>query len=87
MGVFCWMFVAILIFTTPAIGGQLQDEFKGPWKDPAKAIVLDPFRKNRLDFDVLETERRVAGIIHKASERFTPDSKYAERKAEAKRRG
>src|SRR5688500_13712387 len=78
--------VACLNFTMAA-GHPLQDEFKAPWKEPDKAIVLDAYWKNKLVWDDLANEPRVAGIIHKASENLTADRKYAERKAEAKRRG
>ena len=62
-------------------------EFKQPWKDPKIALVLDLYGPNRLDFDELAAEPRVAGIIHKASEAMAPDPLYADRKLEALRRG
>jgi lysozyme len=62
-------------------------EFKEPWKDSNTALVLDLYGPNQLDFDELASEPRVAGIIHKASERLVKDPLYADRKPEAKQRG
>jgi lysozyme len=63
-------------------------EFDRPWDDPARAIVIDPYAGNRIDWDQLARETRVVAIIHKATvgtRRLDP--KYLERRNEAKKRG
>jgi len=85
------------IFFTAASGQTIPGEFYEPWKDATKALVLDPFGGNGLDWNELTKEPRVAGIIHKASEPMWDerlrrrvlklDPKYIIRRAEAKRRG
>jgi hypothetical protein len=42
---------------------MLMGEFQEPWKDLTTALVLD-HQENRLEFDSLVNEPRVAGIIH-----------------------
>jgi GH25 family lysozyme M1 (1,4-beta-N-acetylmuramidase) len=61
--------------------------FNEPWKDERVAIVIDPFQGNEIVWDQLAREPRVAGIIHRATIGSRRDTKYAERKEEAKRRG
>ena len=62
-------------------------EFNEPWKNPKIAIAIDPFEKNEIDWDVLATDPRVVGIIHRATIGDRADLKYAERRDEAKKRG
>jgi GH25 family lysozyme M1 (1,4-beta-N-acetylmuramidase) len=50
-------------------------------------LIIDAYWDNPIDWEKLATETRVIGVIHKASEGFRADHKYAERKAEALRRG
>jgi lysozyme len=83
----CCIFIAVLTFFASASGQTSPGEFREPWENPNKALVLDVFRNNRLDFDALAGEPRVAAIIHKASENLIRDRLYAARKVEAKRRG
>jgi hypothetical protein len=63
------------------------DEFHAPWRVSTTALVLDPFHENSLDFDLLASERRVAGIIHQATKGFESDKLYDDRKGKAVRRG
>ena len=73
-----------LIFASPAPAG----EFKETWKDASTALVIDPFYGNEIGWDKLKGERRLVGIIHKATIGTSSiDPKYRERKAEAKKRG
>ena len=62
-------------------------EFNEPWKDPKIAIAIDPYEGNPIDWEALATDRRVVAIIHRATIGDRVDTKYAERKVEAKRRG
>src|SRR5689334_17506551 len=62
-------------------------EFNEPWKNPNVALAIDPFEGNDIDWDKLGTDKRVVGIIHRATIGDRVDKKYAERKIEAKKRG
>jgi hypothetical protein len=63
-------------------------EFQRPWDDPKIALVIDPFHANTIDWGKLETEPRVAAIIHKATIGVSRlDPAYFARKKEASKRG
>jgi GH25 family lysozyme M1 (1,4-beta-N-acetylmuramidase) len=62
-------------------------EFNEPWKNPNIAIAIDPYERNNIDWEQLATDKRVVAIIHRATIGFRADTKYAERKVEAKKRG
>src|SRR5258705_11970652 len=62
-------------------------EFTEPWKNPNIALTIDPFEGNPIDWEQLATDKRVVAIIHRATIGFRVDTKYAERKVEAKKRG
>lgn len=62
-------------------------EFSAPWTDTTKAIVIDAYHGNPIDWELLVTDKRVAAVIHKASQGLKVDGAYAERKKEALRRG
>ncbi|NNF00519.1 MAG: glycoside hydrolase family 25 protein [Pyrinomonadaceae bacterium] len=81
-------FALLLLFAvTPGIA-QTAAEFSKPWIDNEKAIVIDAFHKNSIDWRQIKTDRRVAGIIHKATEGTgVSDPKYASRRLLAKRLG
>lgn len=84
---------ALVLFITPFLLGATlicsaqTGEFNEPWKNPAWAIVIDPYEGNSINWDQLSTDTRVVGIIHRATKGSYRDTKYASRKAEAKRRG
>ena len=54
------------IAQAPAAPVPLSGEFESPWMDPSVALVIDPYWMNTIDWEQLATDRRVAGIIHKA---------------------
>lgn len=57
------------------------DPLSEPWLDTNTQIVIDAYGLNKLDFKKVLTDKRVAGIIHKATEGLKkPDKKYHERK-------
>jgi hypothetical protein len=58
-----------------------------PWKNDRNALIFDAYAQNPIEWETLVQEPRVAGIIHKATEGFSIDAGYAERKTEAKKRG
>jgi lysozyme len=62
-------------------------EFREPWKNPNIALAIDPYERNEIDWDKLATDRRVVAIIHRATIGDRVDSKYFERRDEAKKRG
>lgn len=63
------------------------DEFSQPWLDTSMAIVIDSYGLNPINFQKLLTDRRVVGIIHKASQGFKTDDKLNERKKMTKQNG
>jgi GH25 family lysozyme M1 (1,4-beta-N-acetylmuramidase) len=58
-----------------------------PWKHPSCGLVIDAYWDNPIDWDALATEKRVVAVVHKATQGFTIDEKYALRKQEALQRG
>lgn len=76
-----------LILIAFSAGLAQNGEFNQPWKDDRAAIVIDPFQGNEVDWDQLATEPRMVGIIHRATIGDRMDTRYAERRDEAKRRG
>ena len=64
-----------------------QTEFDRPWNDTARALILDPYSANFIDFDKIITNTRLTAIIHKASEGLSKDKSYSERKLIAKSKG
>jgi lysozyme len=78
---------AALILMAFALGSAQTSEFQEPWKDAHQAIVIDPYQENEIIWADVATDRRVVGIIHRATIGKRKDTKYAERKAEATRRG
>lgn len=79
--------ITLLLFNNPLFSVAQSSEFKEPWSDTTKAIIIDPYSENPIDFEKLITDKRVAGIIHKASQGDSSDKKYAERKVLAKQNG
>jgi lysozyme len=78
--------VSFIIATGITFAGQT-GEFQGPWNDPTKALVIDFYEENEIDWDRLATDPRVVGIIHEATNGYYVDRAYLKRKAEAERRG
>src|SRR6266545_412331 len=76
--------LGLALLATETVAG----EFAEPWKDRSRALVIDAFAGNPIDWEKLATEPRVVGIIHKATTGTRKlDPKYEERRAEARRRG
>ena len=76
-----------LLMCAPIVTIAQSPEFTEPWKNPNIALAIDPFEGNPIDWEQLATDRRVVAIIHRATIGFRVDTKYAERKVEAKKRG
>lgn len=59
-----------------------------PWMDNANVLVLDPYEANELDLDKVSQDKRVIGIIHRASLGLcSVDRKYQSRRIDAKKHG
>jgi GH25 family lysozyme M1 (1,4-beta-N-acetylmuramidase) len=80
------VFIALLFVAAFAVSAQ-SAEFSEPWKNPTIALAIDPFEGNEIDWEKLATDKRVVAIIHRATMGDRADSKYAERRDEAKKRG
>jgi hypothetical protein len=52
-----------------------------PWNNPSTPLVIDAYELNKIEWQALLTDRRIAGFIHKASdglpESFTCKDKHA----------
>ena len=77
----------VLIFGLTACEEDLVLKHNEPWKNDRTALIIDAYHQNPIEWEKLSKEKRVAGVIHKATEGFTVDPEYAERKKEAKKRG
>ncbi|WP_310559702.1 glycoside hydrolase family 25 protein [Flavobacterium sp.] len=55
-----------------------------PWENKKYPIIIDPYRRNKIDFDKLITDKNVMGNIHKASEGLIMDSEYKNRSIKSK---
>lgn len=78
------LFFTIIIFWNYAVFGQNKNFNTKPWNNQVYPIIIDPYHGNIIDFDKLITDKRVMGIIHKASEGLNADSKYSIRSKIAK---
>ena len=58
-----------------------------PWKNAETSIVIDAYEKNSIDWNQMATDRKVAGVIHRASSGTKADTQYVSRKKIAKERG
>jgi len=79
--------LTILFVAAFSVGTLSQTEFDQPWRNPSRAIVIDPYEGNAIDWDRLAGDKRVAGIIHRATIGFRTDGQYLERKLKAKTSG
>jgi lysozyme len=78
---------AFLTAASGAVSSGQSVEFQGPWTDPTKALVIDFYEENSINWDLLATDARVVGIIHQATDGYYKDRVYLKRRDEAKRRG
>lgn len=81
------LFVLGCVLNVQAADCSEPSEFSAPWSDITKAIVIDPYEGNDINWDKLATDRRVVAIIHKATDGLKTDGKYISRKKEALKRG
>ena len=82
------LFPLLFLCSALVVAAQAGNEFNRPWENPQNAIVIDAFHGNSIDFTKLQTDPRIAGILHKATEGTgVVDSKYAQRRVHAKQLG
>lgn len=62
-------------------------EFSAPWEEKDRAIIIDPYEENPIDWEKLKQDKRVVAIIHRATIGFRKDALYEARKKEAIGRG
>ncbi len=63
------------------------EKYNRPWRNPDTVIVIDAYQGNPIDWDRMATDRRVVGVIHRATIGRRVDTQYAARREIAKRRG
>lgn len=51
-----------------AASAQAADAFTAPWQAPTRAIVIDAYEHNAIDWQKLVTDKRIAAFIGKASD-------------------
>ncbi|MGB8191734.1 MAG: glycoside hydrolase family 25 protein [Chitinophagaceae bacterium] len=77
----------VVAFCLLAFTSFTQTEFNQPWKDTSRAIILDPFAGNSINWDKVVTDKRVTAIIHKATQGARKDAEYKNRRTIAKQKG
>lgn len=55
-----------------AATGAAASDFSEPWKRPDRALVIDAYEYNPIDWAALATDKRIAGFIAKASDGLPP---------------
>jgi len=55
---------------TPA--GASASDFVEPWKNPERALVIDAYEYNPIDWPALVSDKRIVGFINKASDGLPP---------------
>ncbi len=77
--------------TTPPVDTNPEDtveeSFYSPWKKEWTSIVIDAYEGNSIAWDKMETDERVAGVIHRSSIGLKVDTKYKSRRDIARARG
>ena len=48
-------------------------DFSEPWKRPDRALVVDAYEYNSIDWQKLSTDKRIVGFINKASDGLPPE--------------
>ena len=78
------LLLIILMFPISTIG---QSEFKQPWLDKTRPLIIDAYQGNHINWNKMAKDKRVRAVIHRASIGMRADTKFKERKREAKKRG
>lgn len=64
-----------------------KESFLSPWNKSGTSIVIDAYEGNSINWDSVQTDNKVVGVIHRSSIGLRVDNKYQERKTIAKKRG
>lgn len=64
---------AVLALLGTAGGTKAADVHAEPWRDKTRALVLDAYEYNEIDWQEVVTDRRVAGFIGKATDGLPPE--------------
>lgn len=81
------LFFCSLLLLLKTVSFAQPSEFNQAWLDTTKAIIIDPYYGNTIEWDKLIIDKRVVGIIHKASQGLVADTSYVDRKIKAKQYG
>ncbi|RUU31209.1 glycosyl hydrolase 25 family protein [Mesorhizobium sp. M6A.T.Ce.TU.016.01.1.1] len=57
---------------TMALGPAQASDFSEPWKNTDRALVIDAYEYNSIDWAELATDKRIVGFINKASDGMPP---------------
>ncbi len=64
---------ALTAFAGTAVAtGAAASDFSEPWKRPDRALVIDAYEYNPIDWAALATDKRITGFIAKASDGLPP---------------
>lgn len=66
-----WLLAAAML-STPLSAIAATSEFSAPWRNGDRALVLDAYEYNTIDWKKLATDKRIVGFIGKASDGLPP---------------
>ena len=75
-----------LFLAVGLIGLSLQPAsaaWEAPWKDESRALVIDAYEFNPIDWESLTDDERIAGFINKASDGMPPDYRCGSKRDDA----
>jgi lysozyme len=79
---------ALVLYIVISTAASATSEFDQPWLDNSRALIIDPFVGNRLDWEQMARENRLVAIVHKATTGVgSVDPSYFDRRQEAIKRG
>lgn len=66
-------FIAVVAFCATLVSGVAKaSDFSEPWKRKDRALVIDAYEYNPIDWQKLSSDKRVAGFISKGSDGLSP---------------
>lgn len=83
---FCKSLGVLVILFVSAQSFSHASEFSKPWVSPDVPIILDPYEKNSIEWEKVSTDKRVVGVIHRATIGLRADKEYLNRRNIAKDR-
>jgi GH25 family lysozyme M1 (1,4-beta-N-acetylmuramidase) len=66
------LLISALAWTTAPVTGARASEFSQPWKNPDRALVIDAYEYNPIDWAELTKDKRIVGFINKGSDGLPP---------------